>query len=321
MISIIFKLKDSSSPIPPPESSPYYTPNPIEPFEIKSKFNAVPDHIEKPPYFENMKNKYHLQLSILETEEELERMKNSCKLARKVLNFAETLIEPGITTEEIDSKVFDFIISHNAYPSPLRYGAFPKSICTSVNEVFVHGIPDQRPLQLGDVISVDVTVYLNGYHGDTCKTFIVGGREAAKREEHVELVEIAQEAMYRGISVCGPNVPMYEIGCAIDDYLKSTGKNIKSSGDFVGHGVGKYFHSLPQVCFTKNKAGREETGIDNMIPGMVFTIEPLICGESTKHKTWKDKWTIISAHRYLSAQFEHTVLITPNGFEVLTKDE
>ncbi|KAG2373053.1 hypothetical protein C9374_012899 [Naegleria lovaniensis] len=322
--------------------SPYFTPDRIMEgqYPVMNAFKSVDTtKIQVPPYYETMKGEYSMDLEIHCKEEDLQKIRRVNQLAAEVLRFAGSLVKEGVTTEEIDEKVFEYITSRGAYPSPLRYNNFPKSLCTSINEVLVHGIPDTRPLKYSDIINLDITVYLDGFHGDTNSTYIVGADEETPerpiKEEYKTLVKVTKQALWEAIKVCGPGEPMYRIGNAIDNFLEkynqAHGTSFKSSPDYVGHGIGRSFHGLPQVIMVKNKYGKEFIGTDIMHPGMIFTIEPVICSGSTKSKTWKsDGWTVVARDGCVSAQFEHTLRIKEEselrdfrelGCEVLTLDD
>jgi len=219
-------------------------------------------------------------------------------------------IKPGVTTDDIDKAVHEMVIVEDAYPSPLNYHSFPKSICTSVNEVVAHGIPDSRALLDGDIVSIDITVYFNGYHGDCCETFFVGN---SVNNTARNLVSVARECLYKGISVCGPGVDFWKIGEAIEPFVQEHGFNVVA--ELMGHGVGELFHTFPFILHVRNR----ESG--KMKPGMVFTIEPVITEGCTKIDVWPDKWTIVTTDGSWSAQFEHTVVITDTGVEILTESE
>jgi methionyl aminopeptidase len=283
---------------------------------VVSPRRQVPEHVMKPKYAQTGRSKFFSKTQIHTTEEEVQSMRKSCALARRTLNYAKTLVQEGVTTEAIDQKVHEFIVSHNAYPSPLGYGnkpnLYPKSICTSVNNVMVHGIPDDRPLQNGDIINIDVTVYLNGYHGDCSETFFVGDNHS---EQTKTLVTVTKQAVYNAIKICGPGVPVHHIGCSVDDTIEPYG--FVSARDFCGHGVGKQFHSNPQVMFYREHVVKPEI----MQSGMTFTIEPIINVSTIKWKLWKDAWTIVTSNGEMSATWEHTLMITPNGVEILTADD
>ncbi|XP_038961096.1 methionine aminopeptidase 1D, mitochondrial isoform X2 [Rattus norvegicus] len=212
-----------------------------------------------------------------------------------------------MTTEEIDALVHREIIRRDAYPSPLGYGRFPKSVCTSVNNVLCHGIPDSRPLQDGDIINIDVTVYYNGYHGDTSETFLVGNVD----ESGTKLVEVARACRDEAIAACRAGAPFSVIGNTISHITRQNGLQV--CPHFVGHGIGSYFHGHPEIWHHAN---------DNDLPmeeRMAFTIEPIITEGSPEFKVLEDAWTVVSLDNRRSAQFEHTVLITPRGVEILTK--
>lgn len=237
------------------------------------------------------------------------KMRAAGNLAARVLDFAGSLVRPGITTDEIDRAVHSMIVNAGAYPSPLNYGGFPKSVCTSVNECICHGIPDSRVLQEGDILNIDVTVYLHGYHGDTSRMFTVGQvSEAAKR-----LCKATTEALMAGIDVCGPGVRFSAIGNAIQNVADKYKYSLCKS--FVGHGVGTVFHAYPHILHHRNN----EPGV--MEPGMTFTIEPMLCEGSSREKFWRDGWTAVTADGGLSAQQEHTLLITASGVDILTESQ
>ncbi|KAK6931461.1 Peptidase M24, partial [Dillenia turbinata] len=267
----------------------------------------VPDHIPRPPYVgSNVLPELSSEPQIHDSEG-IARMRASCELAARVLDHAGTLVRPSVTTNEIDKAVHQMIIDAGAYPSPLGYGGFPKSVCTSVNECMCHGIPDSRQLQDGDIINIDVTVYLNGYHGDTSKTFLCGDvRGGLKR-----LVEVTEECMERGIAVCKDGASFKKIGKRISEHAEKYGFGVVER--FVGHGVGTIFHSEPIILHHRN----ERPGF--MVEGQTFTIEPILTMGSTECITWSDNWTTLTADGSPAAQFEHTILITRTGAEILTK--
>lgn len=267
----------------------------------------VPQHIQKPPYVNSRFLPEVAQGSQIHDAEGIACMRASGQLAARVLDYAGTLVKPGVTTDEIDRAVHEMIIDAGAYPSPLGYGGFPKSVCTSVNECICHGIPDSRPLEDGDIINIDVTVYLNGYHGDTSKTFLCG----AVAEEAKQLVKVTEECLQKAISFCGPGVEFKNIGRTINDYADKFHYGVVK--EFIGHGVGKVFHSDPMILHFRNyQPGR-------MVIGQTFTIEPMLTIGSIDHLMWNDNWTVVTADGSLSSQFEHTLLITENGVEILTE--
>jgi methionyl aminopeptidase len=236
-------------------------------------------------------------------------MRAAGKLAAEVLNYAGTLVRPGVTTDEIDVAVHAMIVAAGAYPSPLNYGGFPKSVCTSLNECICHGIPDSTVLQDGDIINIDVTVFLDGHHGDTSRTFLVGAVDAGA----AALVEATTAALAAAIAVCKPGVPFKQIGATIHALADQGGYGVVPA--FVGHGVGRMFHSGPTIVHCRNN----EPGV--MAVGQTFTIEPMLTLGSPKERFWPDEWTAVTADGSWSAQCEHTLLIVPGGVEVLTMAE
>jgi len=240
---------------------------------------------------------------------EIEKMRADGKLAAKVLNFIEPFIKPGISTNEIDRLCAEFIAKNKAIAAPLNYKGFPKSVCTSVNNVVCHGIPDgQHIIADGDIINVDVTVILDGFHGDTSRTFLVGNVS----KEVKDLVETTYKAMMKGIKAIRPGKPLDDVGTAIENFINSTPYTIVE--DFGGHGIGRIFHEEPFVA--NYRTGRKKP---LMQAGMTFTVEPMInMGDPEIVIDSTDGWTVTTLDKSLSAQFEHTVLVTNNGFEILT---
>ena len=242
-----------------------------------------------------------------ESEEEISRMRRAGTVAREVLDAVLAAVRPGITTNALDEIAHLSAISRGAYPSPLNYMGFPKSLCTSVNEVVVHGIPDSRELQEGDIINCDVTVYIDGMHGDCSETVLVGD---VSREARA-LVEVTWECLMKGIDVVRPGRLFNEIGRVIENHTDKHGYSVVR--EFTGHGIGGTFHMAPYIAHfyePANKARMEE--------GMTFTIEPMINSGSPNCMIWPDNWTAVTADLALSAQFEHTVLVTETGVEILT---
>jgi len=268
----------------------------------------VPEHIACPPYAHTGKVFEHDIFGPfpVKEEHEIEGIRRSCQLARRILDYAGSLVAPGVTTDEIDAKVHKAIIDHGAYPSPLNYNGFPKSICTSVNEVVVHGIPDDRPLLEGDIIKIDITVYYEGYHGDTCETYMVGNVDAKAQR----LTSVCKKCLHAGIAAVRPGAPIHAIGEAIHRMAAKHGYGVPP--ELTGHGIGTEFHTRPFIPFIKN----DFPGI--MEPGLVFTIEPVITEKKPDFTIWDDKWTAVTNDGGWSAQFEHTVLVTPEGVDVLT---
>ncbi|KAM3691381.1 hypothetical protein ACB098_08G011000 [Castanea mollissima] len=266
----------------------------------------MPDHIPKPPYVgSNLLPEISSEYQIHDSEG-IARMRAACELAARVLDNAGKLVRPSVTTDEIDKAVHQMIIDAGAYPSPLGYGRFPKSVCTSVNECMCHGIPDSRQLQDGDIINIDVTVYLNGYHGDTSKTFFCGDVS----DEMKRLVKVTEECLERGIAICKDGAQFKKIGKRISEHAEKYGYGVVER--FVGHGVGTVFHSEPIIYHHRN----DEAGF--MVEGQTFTIEPILTLGSIDCITWPDNWTTVTADGSAAAQFEHSILITRTGAEILT---
>jgi methionyl aminopeptidase len=241
-------------------------------------------------------------------------MRQSCQLAANTLVMVGAHIRSGMTTDDINTLVHDYIVAHDARPSPLNYKGFPKSVCTSINEVVCHGIPGVQALVDGDIINVDVTSYFpiqGGYHGDTSAMYYIG--QPSDQAKHV--VEVARRCLELGIEQVRPGGRIGDIGAAIQEYAE--GKGCSVVRDFVGHGVGRAFHMAPQIPHY----GRQGTG-KRFKPGMVFTIEPMINIGGFECEIMRDEWTVLTKDRSLSAQFEHTVAVTDSGCEVLTsRDE
>ncbi|CAO3626973.1 unnamed protein product [Cunninghamella echinulata] len=234
-------------------------------------------------------------------------MRKVCKLAREVLDIGAAAIRPGITTDEIDKIIHDATIERGAYPSPLNYYQFPKSVCTSVNEVICHGIPDQRPLKEGDIVNLDVTCYYGGFHGDLNETYLVGNVDEKGRL----LVKTAKECLEKAIALVKPGARYRDFGKVIEDHAKKNGFSVVRT--FCGHGINQLFHCAPNVPhYANNKA------IGIMKPGHVFTIEPMICEGTWRDQLWPDNWTAVTCDGKRSAQFEHTMLVTEDGVEILT---
>lgn len=244
---------------------------------------------------------------ILKNNEEIERIRESGRLAARTLDFASTQLQPGVTTGYLDKLIHDFIRDHGAIPATLGYRGYPASSCISINEVVVHGIPGPRIVEEGDIVKIDVTTILNGYYGDTARTFCVGQVSPKARQ----LAEATEKAMYLGISEVKTGARLGDIGAAIQEFIEPQGFSIVR--DFVGHGVGREFHEEPSVAHY----GRRGTGL-RLKTGMVFTVEPMINEGVWNVKILKDQWTAVTVDGKLSAQFEHTVAVTPNGYDILT---
>lgn len=247
----------------------------------------------------------------IKTTDEMEKMRVAGRLAAEVLEMIEPHVLPGVSTGELDRICHDYMVNEqHVIPAPLNYRGFPKSICTSVNHVVCHGIPsDSKVLKNGDIVNIDITVIKDGYHGDTSKMFFVG-----KKLPHAErLVQVTQECLYRGIELVKPGAHLGDIGHAIQTYAE--GQHYSVVREYCGHGIGKVFHEDPQVLHY----GRPNTGLE-LKAGMIFTIEPMInAGKRHVKLLARDGWTVETTDKRLSAQWEHTILVTESGYEVLTK--
>ena len=245
----------------------------------------------------------------IKTQDEIAKMRVAGKLASEVLMMIKDHVKPGISTGELDSICHNYIVDvQDAIPAPLNYRGFPKSICTSVNHQICHGIPSHsKKLKNGDIINIDVTVIKNGYHGDTSRMFMVGKTSIQSRR----LCEVTRQSMIEGIKVVKPGATTGDIGAAIQEYAESN--NFSVVREYCGHGIGKRFHESPQILHY----GKKNTGI-TLEKGMIFTVEPMINVGSYKTKTLNDGWTVVTQDHELSAQYEHTVLVTDNGSEILT---
>jgi methionyl aminopeptidase len=246
---------------------------------------------------------------VLKTPEEIEAMRIAGHLAGDVLRMIREHVRPGITTGELDDICHDYITGEQqAIPAPLDYRGFPKSICTSLNQVVCHGIPGKRTLKNGDILNIDITVIKDGWHGDTSKMFLIGEPTVRARN----LCEIAHKAMVTGIERVKPGLRLGDIGHAIQRYAEGQGCSVVR--DYCGHGIGKVFHEDPQVLHY----GRPGVG-ELLVPGMVFTIEPMINLGKKDTRLLADGWTVHTRDRSLSAQFEHTLAVTEDGYDVLTR--
>jgi methionyl aminopeptidase len=246
----------------------------------------------------------------VKTPEQIEAMRAAGRLAAATLRISGEAVAPGVTTDSIDRITHAYIVDHGAYPSPLNYRGFPKSVCTSVNEVICHGIPDSTVLREGDIVNVDVTVFIGGVHGDCNATFLVGEVSPEARR----LVETTKAAMLRGIKVVKPGRKINVVGYAIQRYAEAAGYGVVRS--FTGHGIGTLFHSGLMVPHYDDP--RADTV---MLPGMTFTIEPMLTLGDYDFDLWPDGWTAVTKDRKLTAQFEHTVLVTDTGVEILTVED
>ncbi len=234
-------------------------------------------------------------------------MRKAGKLAARVLDMVSDHIKPGITTNQIDALCHEFTLKHGATPSPLGYKGYPKSVCTSVNHVVCHGIPSDKKLKEGDIVNVDVTVNLNGYHGDTSRMFAIGKVGVAAQK----LIDVTYESLMKAISILHPGVTLGDIGHEIQSYVEPKGYSVVR--DFCGHGIGTEMHHAPEILHYGNP-GEGET----VQPGFFFTIEPMINIGRPDIKVLSDGWTAVTRDRSLSAQWEHTIGITEDGYEVFT---
>lgn len=247
----------------------------------------------------------------IKTAEEIEKMRIAGKLAADVLTMIEPHVQAGITTEELNQICHDYIVNEQqAIPAPLNYHGFPRSICTSVNHVICHGIPSEKKLKDGDIINIDITVIKDGYHGDTSKMFQIGKTSILAQR----LCRVARESMFVGIEMVKPGIRLGDIGHAIQTYAEK--ENFSVVREYCGHGIGQVFHEDPQVLHY----GTPGTGLE-LKPGMTFTIEPMINAGKRHVRQLPDGWTVVTKDRSLSAQWEHTILVTDNGYEILTLRE
>ena len=244
---------------------------------------------------------------IIHTPADFEGMRKAGHLAAQVLDFIAPYVKEGVATQELNDLCHDFIIGHGAIPAPLNYRGFPKSICTSINHVVCHGIPGPKKLQEGDIINIDVTVILEGWHGDTSRMFAIG-KIPLKAQR---LIETTYEAMMRGIEVVRPGAWTGDIGHAIQSYAESKGFSVVR--DFCGHGLGRVFHAAPEILHY----GKPHTGVE-LMEGMFFTIEPMINAGRFEVKVLSDEWTAVTRDKSLSAQFEHSLGVTATGYEIFT---
>jgi methionyl aminopeptidase len=238
----------------------------------------------------------------------IERIGVAARLAAQALEAVGAAVRPGVTTDELDAIGHEFLVGHGAYPSTLGYRGFPKSLCTSINEVICHGIPDSTVLVDGDIVNIDVTAYIGGVHGDTNATFAVGDID----DESRALVDVTREALARAVRAVRPGRAVNVVGRVIESYARRFGYGVVR--DFTGHGIGEAFHS--GLVIPHYDAAPEHARV--MEPGMVFTIEPMLTLGSPEWRMWEDGWTVVTADRSRSAQFEHTLLVTESGAEVLT---
>ena len=245
----------------------------------------------------------------IKNPDEIEKMRVAGQLAAQVLKMIEPHVKAGVTTDELDQICHDYIVNDlDAIPAPLNYKGFPKSICTSVNHQVCHGIPSNKRLKKGDIINIDITVIKDGYHGDTSKMFAVGKASVQAQR----LTQVAHDCMVKGIELVQPGARLGDIGHAIQQHAETN--NCSIVREYCGHGIGLRFHEEPQVLHY----GEANTGIV-LEPGMTFTIEPMVNAGKREVKLLPDNWTVVTRDHSLSAQWEHTILVTESGYEVLTK--
>jgi len=283
----------------------------MELYEVTPQ-RTVPDHIKKPPYAAG-NNSGSPSVSPfsrpeIKTDQEVAQMRQVCEMASYIRQFAGKQVRVGITTDEIDQIVHDEIIRLGAYPSPLNYHGFPKSLCTSINSVICHGIPDKRPLEDGDLINLDITLYYDDYHGDCSGMFVAGKVD----ETTTRLIDATKLAMMNGISICHPGQHFRQIGLEVQRVADEYGYGINTM--FAGHGIGKDFHQAPEIMHCRNNI----PGI--MQKNMTFTVEPIL-NESlwTDVVHHRDGWTVMTPDGARSAQCEETIVITDDGFDIMTK--
>lgn len=287
----------------------------LRPYYPLSEKRHVPPHIQRPDYSDHpegypaseMQVKRNTQIQVL-CADDIESMRTVCRFARECLDAGARAVRPGITTDEIDRIIHEATVERNCYPSPLNYHRFPKSCCTSVNEVICHGIPDQRELKEGDIVNLDVTCYYNGFHGDLNETLFVGKPD----EETKLLVETAYKCLADAIAEVKPGVRYRDVGSVIQK--EASANNCSVTKTYCGHGINRLFHTAPSVPhYAKNKA------VGVMKPGHVFTIEPMINLGTWVDTTWPDDWTAVTKDGRRSAQFEQTMVVTETGVDILTK--
>lgn len=289
---------------------------PIRPYPTSKQKRVSKDlGIEFPTYADTgYVAPYRSPDPILHKEIAIDKLRKAGRLAREILDKTCSLAVEGITTDEINDIIHAEILKRGAFPSPLNYSGFPKSICSSVNEVICHGIPDSRPLVKGDVVSFDISCFYNGVHGDNCATVIVGNdsNNAEEMLPQKRLVQCTKESLQEAVKVCGsPGANLRDVGAAIHNVCDWYGYDTVK--EYRGHGISSYFHIPP---FVKHYRNDDDIPLK---PGMIFTIEPMITQGSAECVIWNDQWTVMTADRGLAAQFEHMVLITDDGVEVLTQ--
>jgi len=276
---------------------------------VISPMRTVPSHIARPSYADSGLVERWDEPTV-KSDDIIERMRHAGRVASEVLRLSGEFLRPGITTDEVDEYTHNLFIEREAYPSTLNYHGYPKSLCTSANEVICHGIPDSRVIRDGDIMNLDVTGFIGGVHGDTNATFLIG----EVSDEHRRLVRVTEECMWLGIEAVRPGRPLSDIGRAIEQHADAQGYGVVRA--FIGHGIGEQFHTDIQVLHYYDSRATTV-----MRPGMVFTIEPMITLGSWQHRMWDDGWTAVTSDGRWTAQFEHTILVTDDGAEVLTGGE
>jgi methionyl aminopeptidase len=280
---------------------------PLSPGRVSPR-RDVPKQIVRPHYVGTWPGtKADFDDPMVKDADTIERIRAAGRIAADALVEVGKNVAPGVTTDELDRIGHEFVIARGAYPSTLGYKDYPKSLCTSVNEVICHGIPDDRPLANGDVVKVDITAYLNGMHGDTCATFFAG----EPRQEVRDLGERTREAMLRGIRAVQPGRPISVIGRVIEAYAKRFGYGVVR--DYTGHGVGPSFHTRPTILHYD-----EPRATTILEPGMTFTIEPMLTLGTYEWLMWDDDWTVLTKDGSWAAQWEHTIAVTDDGADILT---
>lgn len=268
---------------------------------------TVPEGIDRPEYAWKDDVQENVGEPFVQSAETIELMREASRIAANALAVAGAAVQPGVTTDEIDRVAHEYMLDHGAYPSTLGYRGYPKSCCVSLNEIVCHGIPDTTVIEEGDIVNIDVTAYKNGVHGDTNATFFAGEVE----QRHRELVERTYQATMRGIKAAKPGREINVIGRVIESYAKRFGYNVVT--DFTGHGIGTTFHNGLVVLHYDSDTYR-----DVLEPGMTLTIEPMINLGELPYTVWDDGWTVQNLDGEYTAQFEHTILITETGNEILT---
>ena len=290
----------------------------VEPGKI-SPMRTVPPEIMRPEYANgDMPGEARSNIPRVYNADEIVKARRAARLARKMLDFANNLASDytnGYSTEDVDRLTHEEIVKHGAYPSPINYRGFPKAICTSVNEVVCHGIPDSRVIEKGDLVSIDVSLYLDGFHGDNCGSIIAGEGDADDPTEKrsLDLIAATKEALEKAIAICGPGQCFSQIGEVIEQVAAN--RDYRIIHEFCGHGTGELLHMPPFVRHFRNNDRVQ------MMPGNIFTIEPILVEGSRRMHVWKDGWTAATSDGGRGAQFEHEVLITDTGYEILTISE